>query len=60
MTYSFNVILKIVFLEVVLRVNMVPTVSSNVCVEMVDSAILRMEAAPVAWGGPASTVRKAS
>lgn len=37
---------------------MAPTVSSNVCVEMADSAILRMGAAPAAWGGPGSTVRK--
>lgn len=27
---------------------------------MTDSAMLRMEAAPVAWDGPGSTVRKAS
>lgn len=37
---------------------MAPTASSSVCVEMTDSAILRMEAVPVAWGGQGSTVRK--
>lgn len=37
---------------------MVPIVSSNVCVKMVDSAVLWMEAAPVALGGPGITVRK--
>lgn len=37
---------------------MAPIVTSNVCVKMVDSAILWMGAAPVALGGPGITVRK--